>query len=78
MILYIRNPFKKVYQKTSRNDKEIEQCGRIQSQLAQINSILIHQKDVRPLFGDPHSSLGRESAPKETLESFLLQTHKAV
>ena len=27
---------------------------------------------VRPPFGDPHSSLGSERAPKETRESFLL------
>ena len=37
----------------------------------------ITNRSVRPPFGDPHSSLGREGAPKETQESFLLQTHKA-
>jgi predicted nucleic acid-binding Zn-ribbon protein len=33
---------------------------------------------VRPPFRDPYSSLRRESVPKETRESFLLQTHGAV
>jgi hypothetical protein len=38
--------------------------------------LIVWGEVVRPPFGDPHSSLGRESAPKETRESFLLQTHE--
>jgi hypothetical protein len=37
-----------------------------------VSSFFFTQKrGVRPPFGDPHSSLGRERAQKETRESFL-------
>jgi hypothetical protein len=43
MILYLKHP-KKLYPKTPRHHKQLQQCGRIQNKLTETISFSIHQQ----------------------------------
>jgi hypothetical protein len=43
MILYLKDP-KKLYPKTPKHHKQLQQCGKIQNQLTKIISFSIHQQ----------------------------------